>query len=74
MVFNRQGDETLKQIVQKGYRISVLRGILNRSGHGPEQPVGADPALSRVLDWVVSRGAFQPQLFCDSVKLYTYQF
>lgn len=33
----------------------------------PEQPALADPALTRGLDYVISRGPFQLQLFCRSL-------
>lgn len=35
----------------------------------PEQPAGADSALSRRLDYVISRDLFQPQLLGDSVTV-----
>lgn len=37
----------LEQVTQRGYGISVLGHIQNSTGHGPEQPFVADPALSR---------------------------
>lgn len=47
--------------------------IQNPKGHSPEQLAVADPALrSRVglvLNYTTSRGAFQPQLGCDSMTL-----
>jgi len=39
------------------------------SGHAPEQHAVVGPALRRGLDWTISRGPFQPQLFCDSAVL-----
>lgn len=37
-----------------------------KTWHGPGQPCLGDIALSRDLDYVISIGARQPQLFCDS--------
>lgn len=36
------------------------------TGHSPRQHAPADHGVSRWLGWMISRGAFQPQLFCDS--------
>lgn len=41
--------------------------LKNLTGHILEQAVIADPAWAEVgLDWVISTGACQPQLFCDT--------
>lgn len=37
--------------------------IQNLTGHSPEEPALIDPALSRALDQITSRNAFQPQPF-----------
>lgn len=42
--------------------------IQNLTGHSPEQPALIDPALSRALDQIISRGVFEPQSFSDSLK------
>lgn len=54
-------EETVAQVAQEGYRLSILGDIQKTSGHGPGQPALGSPA------WVISKGPFQPQLFCDSV-------
>ncbi|GAB0180435.1 mitochondrial enolase superfamily member 1 [Grus japonensis] len=36
-------------------------------GHDPVQPALGDPALAGGLDWMISRGAFQPLPICESV-------
>lgn len=38
----------------------------NRTRHGPRQPSLADPALSRTLNEMISRGSAQPHLFCNN--------
>jgi len=35
-------------------------------GRGAVQPALGDPASAGGLDWVIPRGPFQPQTFCDS--------
>lgn len=42
--------------------------ILKKSGYGPEHPILGGPAWARQMDKITSRGPFQPQPWCDSVK------
>lgn len=59
------GGQTLAQAVQRVWGVSNLGGIESLTEHTLEQPALADPALTSVLDDVISRGALQPQQFCD---------
>lgn len=45
-------DQTLKQVTQSSYGVSILGGIQNSTGHHTEQHAPADPDLSSgvVLD------------------------
>ena len=47
--FHHEGGQTLEQAVQKGCAISILRGVQNSTGHGPEQPCPAQklPSLDK---------------------------
>lgn len=58
----------MEAVAQRGCGITIPQGIQNTPGHGPEQPVLADAALSSRVGLDL-RDAFQPQLLCDSVKL-----
>lgn len=48
---------------------NLLGGILNPTGNGSAQQVLGNPACAARWDWMISTGAFQPQLFCNSVKI-----
>lgn len=50
-------------VAQTGWGVSALADIPN-----PKQPAVGDLAWAKEVDWTTARGAFQPQLFCDSVK------
>ncbi|KAJ7408297.1 hypothetical protein BTVI_60141 [Pitangus sulphuratus] len=54
------------KVAQRGYEASILADISNSFGYGPEQPVLAEPALTRMLDPMMSSSALL-QPFCDSV-------
>lgn len=58
---------TLEQVPQRGYGLSIFGDICNMIVHIPEQPALADHSLTRGLDYVISRGPFQLQLFCCSL-------
>jgi len=63
------GGQALEQVDHRGCGVSVGFGdIKNLTGNGPEQPGLNEPALSRVLGWMVSRVPFQPQLLCHSLN------
>lgn len=47
--------------------MSIPEDIQNPARHGPKTPALPDPALSRGLDYMVSKGAFLPQAFFDSM-------
>lgn len=49
---------------------NLLGDIPNPTGNGSAQPALSDPAWAGGLDWMVSTGAFQPQPFCNSVKIF----
>lgn len=76
--FSCKGGQTLEQINQRGYGISVLGDIQNSPHHGPEQHPVADPALSRV-DWLDKLQRSLPnsvifwfcKFFCSSSNHYT---
>lgn len=61
--------QALEQVVQGGRGVSVHGHIRNTTGHCPGQPAVDERALSRGLDLVISRGAFQTQQFCDFATL-----
>ncbi|PKU48910.1 mam domain-containing protein 2 [Limosa lapponica baueri] len=61
--------ETLTQIAQQGFGVSVCGHIQNPAGHGPGQPALADHALRRELDQVISRDPFPPQQLGDAVNV-----
>lgn len=46
--------------------MSILADIQKLPGHSFDQPALTDPALSRGLDYTISRGSFQP--FSDAVN------
>lgn len=62
-----EGSQTLEQAAQRYGGVSVVGDIQNLNAHSTGQPVLAEPALSRGWDWMISRGAFQSQLLCDSL-------
>jgi len=58
-------------VAQIGAGVSIRGDIHNKpSGHGPRRPTVGGPAgaLRSGLDQTTSRGPFQPQPFCDSVR------
>ena len=63
--FYCEGDRAL---AQGGCGVSIFRAIQKPSEHGLGQPALGGPAWAGALDKMTSRGAFQPQSFCDSVK------
>jgi len=65
--FPLEGDGALEQAAQGGCGVSFSGDIQNLPGQGPVQPALGDPASAWGMDWMTSRGPFQPLLFCDSV-------
>lgn len=55
----------LKQVAQEVAESPSVERSKNATGNGSEQAALADPHLSRALDQVTSRVAFQPQLLCE---------
>lgn len=58
-------NQTLKQAVRKGSKISVL-GVQNMTQQKPKQPgltFEASPTLSTRLKWMPFRGSFTPTFF-----------
>jgi len=71
-IFNCKGDQTLN-----GLPRSIVESLsleIFKTGLGTALSNQFLLTLSRVLDWAVSRGAFQPQLFYDFVKFCNLQF
>lgn len=50
--------QTLGKVAHRGGGLSTLGDTQNTTGQGSKQPAGVDPALSRGLDWIISRGPF----------------
>lgn len=50
--------QTLKQIAERDWEVSVLGDIRKPTGHGPQQTALADPVLSRELDLMTSSSPF----------------
>lgn len=50
-LFHHEGGKALEQVAQKSCEIVHLRNIQSLTGHGPEQPAPADPALNMGLDY-----------------------
>lgn len=58
------GSQVLELVSQKGCAMSLLGDAQNPwDAAGPEQPAPAEPAGSRGLEQMVTRGACQPQPF-----------
>ena len=53
-----EGGQTLTQAAQRGCGVFILGDTQNLTAQ-------ADPPLSWGVDWMISRGAFQPLPFCD---------
>jgi len=69
-LFYYGSSQTLEQVATRSCGVSIHEDIQNLTGHSPEQSALADPVWAEALDETVSRDAFQPQLFCDSVILW----
>jgi len=63
-----EGEGDLEQAAQGGCGVSFSGDIQDPPGQGPAQPAVGDPASAGGLDWMIPRGPFQPQTFCDSVN------
>lgn len=46
-MFYSEDGQALAQVAQRGCGVSIPGDVQNLPRHGPEQPVLADPALSR---------------------------
>lgn len=68
-IFYSEGDQTQKEVAQRGCGISILGGIQNLTGHYPRPLAPADCAWAGGLDKTISMGAFPPQQAFDSVIL-----
>lgn len=53
---NYEGDQTLKEIAQKGFGVSMCGDTQNRTGCSPWQHASADPLQGRGLDYMISVG------------------
>lgn len=70
------GGQALKHISQRVNEISIFGDIQHSTGHGPVQPALTGPSPNGVglgvwfgvegVDYMISRGPFQPKLFYDS--------
>lgn len=61
-----EGDQTLAQIAQGGYGISIHGDSPKPPGHCPGKLALDSIAWAGWLDKTISRGPFQPEPFCDS--------
>lgn len=55
----------LGQVAQRCSEVPISGRIKHLTGHGPGQPSTADPAWAGRLTYMISRGLFQPQHFCN---------
>ncbi|KAK4832344.1 hypothetical protein QYF61_021873 [Mycteria americana] len=73
-LFYHEGGETLQKVAQRGCGVSILEDIQNWTKHSPEQPALADPALSKGLDEMFSRGPFNhPMTMIRELENLTYE-
>lgn len=68
--FSRKGDRVLEQVSRRGCGVSILGDNENLIRYSPNQPAVPDPAWAGWLDQMISRGACQPQPFCESTCQY----
>ena len=68
-LLSREGDRAVAQAAQGGCGVSFPGDIQNPPGCVPVPPALGVPAEAGGLDEIVSRGPFQPQPFCDCVKI-----
>ena len=61
-----KGDRALEQAFHRGGGVVFSENTQNLPGHFPAVSY-TEPAFSRGLDSMISRGPFQPLQFCDSV-------
>lgn len=73
MFFTVRGDGALVQVTKRGHGVSVLGEIQKLSGNAPAQHTYSGPAWAEGLDQITSRGAFQPQQFCDFYQWRVYE-
>jgi len=64
-----EGGQKLEQVAQRGSEVSIFGDVKRLSVQSSEQPNLVRPALSRALDWLTSKGLFQPKLFYNSMSL-----
>ncbi|NXA40042.1 KHDR2 protein, partial [Eudromia elegans] len=62
---SRCGDRALEQAAQRGCGVSFSGDLPNPPGCHPVPRAVGVPAGAGGLDWMISRGPFQPQPFCD---------
>lgn len=66
--YTLQDRRVQEQAAQGGCGMSLSGAIQNVLGHVPVSAALGDPPSAGGLDWRISRGLFQPQWFCDSVR------
>lgn len=59
------GGQTLEEVAQRVYGVSILRDIQNLAEQGPGQPALPDPALSRGFGIEDPQRCLQPHWFCN---------
>lgn len=60
------GSRALERAAQGRRGVFLSGDFQNARGHDPVSSAVGDTALADVLDWVISRGPFQPEQFCDA--------